>query len=452
MCAIKLWNYAWIDMWLIRFIKCGRWCASVFLDRYPDFSYLLYFRHPLGSVVARRGAKGKDSESARRRQRAALPSCREERQSDELPAKPRKARKMHLRKTSIFLAAMLSLLLLASCAVSNSNGGEDSPAEAAGSSAQFSALKGKWCVGALYYKNNLIDIHDVPSLEGLWDDLLILHEDGSFFYSNIGGTYEGEFTKYEQEGNESYLLKSTLQVRSSYPNYIISGSEKDIATYEMEAFLAGLSDGETAFEFNEEDISSSEMGMFLVTLLDDGNTLELNEFDSATGKAKVKADDDFLPIFVKGTSSEYIQKNKTPINADNADNAEENRSTKDQTTSAEKDGSTNSQEEPSKPSSTSSISSATTGEKNALESALDYLDCMAFSYEGLIEQLEFEGFTNEEATYGADNCGANWNEQAARMAREYLDVMSFSYSGLVEQLEFEGFTHSQAEYGASEVY
>lgn len=48
------------------------------------------------------------------------------------------------------------------------------------------------------------------------------------------------------------------------------------------------------------------------------------------------------------------------------------------------------------------------GEKNAKKKAKDYVDLMAFSYNGLIKQLEFENFTHEEAVYGADNCGADW--------------------------------------------
>lgn len=98
-----------------------------------------------------------------------------------------------------------------------------------------------------------------------------------------------------------------------------------------------------------------------------------------------------------------------------------------------------------------SIEGATLGEKNALSKALDYLDSAAFSYAGLIEQLEYEGFTNAEATYGADHCGADWNEQAALKAKDYIDSMSFSRQGLVEQLEYEGFTHEQAEYGVSSI-
>ena len=93
---------------------------------------------------------------------------------------------------------------------------------------------------------------------------------------------------------------------------------------------------------------------------------------------------------------------------------------------------------------------ATMGERNALESARQYLNSMAFSYSGLIEQLEYEGYSNSEATYAADNCGADWYEQAARSAKEYLDAMPFSRQGLIEQLEYEGFTYEQAVYAAEQ--
>jgi len=94
---------------------------------------------------------------------------------------------------------------------------------------------------------------------------------------------------------------------------------------------------------------------------------------------------------------------------------------------------------------------ATIGEKNALAQAQSYLSFSAFSYSGLIEQLEFEGYSHTEAVYGADNSGADWNEQAALKAQSYLDYSPFSREGLIEQLEFEGFTREQAEYGVEAV-
>lgn len=95
---------------------------------------------------------------------------------------------------------------------------------------------------------------------------------------------------------------------------------------------------------------------------------------------------------------------------------------------------------------------ATTGEKNALGSAKEYLSVSAFSYSGLIQQLEFDDYSHSEAEYAAKNCGADWNEQAARQATEYLSVTSFSRKGLIEQLRFDGFTREQAEYGVNKAY
>ena len=51
--------------------------------------------------------------------------------------------------------------------------------------------------------------------------------------------------------------------------------------------------------------------------------------------------------------------------------------------------------------------------------------------------------------YGADAVGADWKEQAALKAAQYLDFQSFSRSGLIDQLLFEGFTQEEAEYGVS---
>ncbi len=85
----------------------------------------------------------------------------------------------------------------------------------------------------------------------------------------------------------------------------------------------------------------------------------------------------------------------------------------------------------------------------AVAKAKSYLDVTAFSYTGLIEQLEYEGFTHEEAVHGADSCGADWYEQAELKAEQYLSFMSFSHDELVDQLEFEGFTHDQAEHGVT---
>jgi hypothetical protein len=89
----------------------------------------------------------------------------------------------------------------------------------------------------------------------------------------------------------------------------------------------------------------------------------------------------------------------------------------------------------------------TVSQENARKKAESYLDSSAFSRKGLIEQLEFEGFSNADSTYAVDAIDVDWNEQAAKKAESYLEFSSFSRSGLIDQLLFEGFTQSQAEYG-----
>ena len=91
-------------------------------------------------------------------------------------------------------------------------------------------------------------------------------------------------------------------------------------------------------------------------------------------------------------------------------------------------------------------------QRNAVRSAQQYLEFSAFSRSGLIDQLEYEDFSTEDATYAVDSLDADWNEQAARSAEQYLDFTSFSKSGLIDQLVYEGYTYAQAEYGANTVY
>lgn len=92
--------------------------------------------------------------------------------------------------------------------------------------------------------------------------------------------------------------------------------------------------------------------------------------------------------------------------------------------------------------------SGTVSQQNAQRKAADYLNYTAFSKSGLIDQLEFEGFSKADATWGVEQLDVDWNEQAALKAADYLDYTSFSKAGLIDQLVFEGFTKKQATYGA----
>ena len=94
-------------------------------------------------------------------------------------------------------------------------------------------------------------------------------------------------------------------------------------------------------------------------------------------------------------------------------------------------------------------SEGTESQQDALASAVDYINQMAFSRDWLIAQLVADGADANDAAWAADHCGANWNEQAYKKAQEYLKLTSFNHQDMVDQLLFEGFTTDQAEYGAS---
>lgn len=270
----------------------------------------------------------------------------------------------------------------------------------------FSVIGGTWKVGGIYSRGRLIDVHDHDAIDSMYSTtLLSFNEDGSFVYLR---TLNERGTWAEKEpGREDYFI---LKTESS--------------------FVYDLQDGSLI----EKETETSHQKKYLVTILDE-NTFALNEYDSITGKAK--ANDDPYYFVKQGTQSRYIADNKTAIKQSSSQKTY---------AASSKDGSV-----PPAPSSTYK-ETASSGEKNALEKALQYLDYTAFSYSGLIDQLEFEGFTSSEAQYGADHCGADWNEQAVKKAREYLDYSSFSRSELVDQLVFEGFTQSQAEYGVGQAY
>lgn len=85
-------------------------------------------------------------------------------------------------------------------------------------------------------------------------------------------------------------------------------------------------------------------------------------------------------------------------------------------------------------------------QKNAIRKAESYLDLTGFSKSGLIKQLVFEGFSEEDSAYAVENIQVDWKEQAVKKGKEYLDMSGFSRSGLYDQLTFEGFTDEEATY------
>ncbi|MBR3554131.1 MAG: Ltp family lipoprotein [Clostridia bacterium] len=270
----------------------------------------------------------------------------------------------------------------------------------------YAELGGLWEVGAIKYNNKIIDVRDVPALADLYDTTyLLFNEDGTFLYINLFFT-SGTYTRLN---SGDFLLKTDRVYRLKVENGTVV----------------------------EEESTSGEKSSYLTALVkNDPNSLQFSGYDAITGKAKAGED----PLYFVKSDQESVFINNQKFNV--ADLASGNSRVTEQTTRFEE----------YTPTSTVPSKNETTGERNAVQKAKDYLDYTAFSYSGLIEQLKYEGFTESEARYGADYCGANWFEQAARKAQAYLDYTSFSRQGLIEQLEYEGFTSEQAEYGVNQVY
>jgi hypothetical protein len=151
-------------------------------------------------------------------------------------------------------------------------------------------------------------------------------------------------------------------------------------------------------------------------------------------------------VIISAIGSSGSSQNETSSGGNNSDTTEQNQS---DTTIRDTEETT----APSKPEMTAS-------QENAVKEARSYLSTMAFSRQGLIDQLSSEygsKFPLADAkfavTYIENNSEVDWNAQAAKSAKEYLNTQSFSCNGLIDQLSSEygsKFTQSQATYGATQ--
>lgn len=96
---------------------------------------------------------------------------------------------------------------------------------------------------------------------------------------------------------------------------------------------------------------------------------------------------------------------------------------------------------------TTTVLVGTVSQRNAVKKAASYLSWQSFSRSGLIGQLQYEGFSLDDSTYGTDAQNADWNAQAVKKGTSYLKFSAFSRTGLIGQLEYEGFTADQATFG-----
>ena len=90
--------------------------------------------------------------------------------------------------------------------------------------------------------------------------------------------------------------------------------------------------------------------------------------------------------------------------------------------------------------------------ENAIESAEAYSNVFAYSKKELIDQLKYEGFSEEIAECAAKSINANWKENCVRSAYSYLEIISYSKEELIEQLDYVGFTPEEIDYAMDKIY
>ena len=90
--------------------------------------------------------------------------------------------------------------------------------------------------------------------------------------------------------------------------------------------------------------------------------------------------------------------------------------------------------------------------ENAIESAEAYNKVFAYSKKGLIENLKYEGFSEDIAECAVKSINANWKENCVRSAYSYLDLFSSSKKELIHQLDYDGFTSEEIDYAMNQIY
>lgn len=99
-----------------------------------------------------------------------------------------------------------------------------------------------------------------------------------------------------------------------------------------------------------------------------------------------------------------------------------------------------------KPIETENVSNLTLTQENALARAKTYVSVMGISKKELVRQLELEGYSAEDASFAAINCGANYEFEALEKAESLLSIVELSKKGLAEQLEIEGFEKNEINF------
>lgn len=91
----------------------------------------------------------------------------------------------------------------------------------------------------------------------------------------------------------------------------------------------------------------------------------------------------------------------------------------------------------------------------AADAAVKYLDSTIYSKGALVEALEKDGYGQEAIDYALEYVDHDWNQDAVKRARFYLTYGNkkgdMTKAKLINQLKYEGFTQEEAIYAANRV-
>lgn len=93
----------------------------------------------------------------------------------------------------------------------------------------------------------------------------------------------------------------------------------------------------------------------------------------------------------------------------------------------------------------------TGGTATASSRARQYLGVQNFSRSGLISQLEYDGYSEADATAAADALNLDWTDQARQRAAYFAGTQQWTRDQMVSQLEYEGWSADDAAAGADSV-
>ena len=85
-------------------------------------------------------------------------------------------------------------------------------------------------------------------------------------------------------------------------------------------------------------------------------------------------------------------------------------------------------------------------QEKVVAAAKSYIEYAPMSKEGMIEQLKYENFSQDDAEYAVNHANIKWDEQASRSAVVFIGYSNPTTNELKEQLQFEKFSDEEINY------